>query len=165
MCVGVGRVGAHRTLYVCVCVHMHRTHLFIGSPVCLLVYMCRAGLRAQDCMCVYVLCIVCVHRTWCECVCVCQSICLSIGLCTGPCARVCMYVYRWVCVHRNLCVSVCASPCGLVWEQALGSLQGWEARRQEGHSSGSPLTKTWRAGPSFLPPFPGSGHSNLAPQA
>lgn len=93
--------------------------------------------------------------------------CVRLSVCSSVHEALCesVSVCRWVCVHRILCVCACASACGLVWEQALGSLQGWEARRQAGHSSGSPLTKTWQAGPSFLPRFPGSSHSNSAPQA
>lgn len=94
----------------------------------------------------------------------CVCVCLPVGRSVHRASYESVYVCRWVCVHRILCVCACASARGLIWKQAPGSLQGWEARRQEGHSSGSLLTKTWRAGPSFLPPFPGSSHSNLAPQ-
>lgn len=108
---------------------------------------------------------ICVPGTWYECVCLCVCLCLPAGrsLCAGPCVRACVLAGGFACLE--FCVYMSAVACGLAWEQAVHSLQGWEARRQEGHSSGSPLTKPWRAGPSFLPTFPGSSHSSSASQA
>lgn len=106
---------------------------------------------------------VCVLGTWYECVCLCLCLPAGRSLCAGPRVRACVLAGGFA--RMEFCVYMPAVACGLAWEQALHSLQGWEARRQEGHSSGSPLTKTWRAGPSFLPPFPGSSHSSSAPQA
>lgn len=64
--------------------------------------------------------------------------CTSESLCTAP------VWFEW-----SLGGPVCSeSCCRLSVGFVLAS--GWEASRQEGHSSGSSFTKTWWAGP-FLP--------------